>query len=183
MLANGDPIATALYKQYNELAMPNLRLSEIDVEDLIAYMEQESLRIRNSTDAAAAISSGSSSHPVAITGAWIRKAHPGAHANAGYMTLVNTGPQEVTLVAVESPAFDKVEVHEMAVVDDLPSMREATPLQVPAGAITPFAPGGKHMMMIGPRRTLQIGQTVNVTLIFDSGEQQSVAATVATRAP
>jgi protein SCO1/2 len=38
MLAEKDPIATQLFDRYNKLPMPNLRLSNADVEALITYM-------------------------------------------------------------------------------------------------------------------------------------------------
>jgi len=44
MLKAKDPIATALYEQYNELAMPNIRLKEQEVKDLLEYIEKESNR-------------------------------------------------------------------------------------------------------------------------------------------
>ena len=39
MLAEKDPIATALYEKYNQVLMPNLRLSDRDVEALIGYLD------------------------------------------------------------------------------------------------------------------------------------------------
>jgi mono/diheme cytochrome c family protein len=38
MLANNDPIATELLAQFNNVPMPNLRLSDSDVASLIAYL-------------------------------------------------------------------------------------------------------------------------------------------------
>jgi len=38
MLAEKDPIATQLFERYNRLPMPNLRLSDADVDALITYM-------------------------------------------------------------------------------------------------------------------------------------------------
>lgn len=38
MLASGDPIATGLLAEYNNVAMPNMRLSAAEVEDVIAYL-------------------------------------------------------------------------------------------------------------------------------------------------
>ena len=37
MIAAEDPLALALYEQYNRLAMPNMRLSQVDVRDLMAF--------------------------------------------------------------------------------------------------------------------------------------------------
>lgn len=45
MLEEGDPLATALYEQWNRLPMPNMRLSEKDAQALLGYMERESRRI------------------------------------------------------------------------------------------------------------------------------------------
>jgi hypothetical protein len=45
MLEEGDPLALALYAEYDEIPMPNLRLTESDVDKLLGYMDQESRRI------------------------------------------------------------------------------------------------------------------------------------------
>jgi protein SCO1 len=39
MLAEGDPLALALFAQYKQVPMPNLHLSESDVAALLAYLE------------------------------------------------------------------------------------------------------------------------------------------------
>jgi len=41
MLAEGDPIATQLLEEYNNVAMPNLGLSETQVESILAYLETQ----------------------------------------------------------------------------------------------------------------------------------------------
>jgi protein SCO1/2 len=40
MIQNGDPLATALLKQYNDLRMPNLGLTRQEIADLLAYLEE-----------------------------------------------------------------------------------------------------------------------------------------------
>src|SRR5512139_284511 len=41
LVAEGDPIATSLLKQFNNLQMPNLGLSQAQVAALIAYLETQ----------------------------------------------------------------------------------------------------------------------------------------------
>jgi protein SCO1 len=41
MLAEGDPIATALFKQYKEVQMPNLRLASSDVAKILDYLDKQ----------------------------------------------------------------------------------------------------------------------------------------------
>lgn len=42
MIASGDPIATQLLEEYNNIVMPNLGLSATEVEALLAYLENPS---------------------------------------------------------------------------------------------------------------------------------------------
>lgn len=44
MLAEKDPIAMPMFEAFNKVAMPNMRLSEQDAEDVLLYLEEESRR-------------------------------------------------------------------------------------------------------------------------------------------
>ena len=41
MLAEKDPIATALFKQYKEVRMPNLKMVDIDLKNLMKFLESQ----------------------------------------------------------------------------------------------------------------------------------------------
>jgi protein SCO1 len=45
MLAERDPLALLLYEQYNQLAMPNMRLGETEVTAVLGYLEEETTRL------------------------------------------------------------------------------------------------------------------------------------------
>lgn len=45
MIAEKDPIATALLAEYRNVMMPNLRLSQVDVAALLEFMRDESDRV------------------------------------------------------------------------------------------------------------------------------------------
>jgi copper(I)-binding protein len=66
----------------------------------------------------------------------------------------------------------------MAAVDGLMEMRELTDLVIPANARARLAPGGKHLMMAGPRQALREGERVEVVLTFDSGISQTISLPV-----
>ena len=231
MLEEGDPIALGLFAQYNEIPMPNMRLSPQDVEDLLQYLGSESRQVQMerarqrrrerrgqtqiaSVSGAAAYTEDSpvdthanhaaqemehSEHDthathedhggttpkgdaVALMNAWVRVAHPEATTNAGYMTLINIGSEDVTLVGLESPAFEKVEIHEMATVDGLMKMRRLDEVVIPAaGGQARFEPGGRHLMLINPVRHLSVGESIELTLKLASGLEQPVSIRVADR--
>ena len=180
MIASGDPIALALYEQYNGLAMPNMRLSQVDVADLMEFMDAETDRQQLlATDAAPPIlKTGIQRDVVAVANARIRRSNPGENTTAGYLTLVNLSDESEQLIGIRSAAFGKIEVHEMAVVRDLPRMREVELLELPAGGRLELAPGGKHLMLFRPVAPLVARQQVSLTLVFASGAEQTVLATV-----
>lgn len=225
MLAEGDPIALGLFAKYNQVPMPNMRLSPQDVKDLIVHLSSEGRRIqmqkarerrrarRGGTRIASAGSvavpavyspettnesvfadqmdsdhshadaedgdSSPSGDAVALMNAWVREAHPDAAVNGGYMTLINVGSEDVTLVGLESPAFEKAEIHEMAHVDGLMKMRRLDEVVVPAGGQARFEPGGRHLMLMSPARHWTAGETIELTMIFASGKEQTVSVRVA----
>jgi len=168
MLAKKDPIAMALFAQYNELAMPNMRLNEQDARDLLVYLDGESAAQNTSTV------ESELGDPVAIKNAWIRATDAKAKANAGYLTFVNGGAAPLTVERIESAAFDQVEMHEMSMIDGMMKMSELGELEVPAGGQVKFSPGGKHLMLIGPRKHLSRGDSVKLVLKFASGSEQTV---------
>ena len=187
MLAANDPIATALLARYNNLAMPNLRLNQQEATDLLDYIASETRRIdREPLSHATTVDRAANARTptkdmVGIMNAWVREAKPTAKANAGYMTLINVSADEITLVGVRSEAFDTVEMHEMTVIDGSMRMREIDSLVIPPNSQVHFEPGGQHLMMKGAREHLRTDQTVDITLVFDSGVQQDVSVKVAAR--
>jgi copper(I)-binding protein/cytochrome oxidase Cu insertion factor (SCO1/SenC/PrrC family) len=191
MLEKKDPIAMALYAKYNNLAMPNMRLNQQEALALLDYMEdvtrglvQISKPDSSETPVTATFTVSTdkpSGDVVAIMNAWVREADAKAKVNAGYMTLVNVDAEDVTLVKVESEAFEDIEVHEMTTVDGFMKMREVTNLVIPAKGQVQLAPGGMHLMLKTPQQHLTTGQNVDLTLTFRSGKEQTVSIKVAAR--
>ena len=177
MLAEKDPIAMALYEKYDQLPMPNMRLNQQEVMDLLSYIDEETSRL-----------AGDSEHPangtgtvIRISNAWVREAHPDAKTNAGYMTLINTGPEDVTLTKVESEGFGDIEVHEMTSVDGLMEMNKIESMTIHSNGKVQLGPGGRHLMMMDPKHHYSTGEMVDMTLTFKSGKTQSISVEVAYR--
>jgi len=85
---------------------------------------------------------------------------------AGYVTLENAGPDD-RLIAAESPAAERVEIHDMTFDKGVMKMREAKEgLPIARGALLALKPRGAHLMLVRPRTKLVEGQTVKVTLRF-----------------
>jgi protein SCO1/2 len=62
VLAAKDPIATALYKKYNRVNMPNLRIAEVDLNSLLDFLKRQDAphdKEAESTDKAGAVKADS----------------------------------------------------------------------------------------------------------------------------
>ena len=109
---------------------------------------------------------------------WIRPAPPVAQVRAGYVVIENAGDTEIVLDKVESADFGAIEIHTMYDDAGTMRMRRVPELRVPAKGKVELKPGGLHLMMFRPQRTLAEGDAVEVML---SGEGARVAATLVVR--
>lgn len=89
---------------------------------------------------------------VKVEDAWVRATVPNQHATGVFMRL--TSPEAGRLIAVESDAAKHVEVHEMAMQDDVMKMRQVPAIALPAGQPVELKPGGYHVMLIDLARQI-----------------------------
>ncbi len=105
----------------------------------------------------------------------IRISHPwspptpnGAPTAAGYLVITNTGRRPDRLLGGSTPVAASLEVHSMSMRNGIASMRPVTGgLVIGPGQTVRLEPmGGYHLMLIGLKRPLRLGQTVPATLRF-----------------
>ncbi|GGA49461.1 copper chaperone PCu(A)C [Pelagibacterium lentulum] len=114
-----------------------------------------------------------------ISGAFTRATNPGAPVAGGYFSVTNNGDTDDRLVAVEANISERVEIHEMTMVNDVMNMRELPDgLPVPAGETVNLAPGGYHLMFMNLTTSLVEGETVDVVLVFEEAGEVPVTLSV-----
>lgn len=128
--------------------------------------------------AAPALAKDVKAGPLRIENPWARPTPPGAPTGGAYMTIVNTGAQADRLVGGASPVAARLEVHEMSMDGGVMRMRKLDGLTIPPGASVALKPGGHHVMLIGLKRPLKIGETVPATLRFEKAGEVAVEFTV-----
>lgn len=114
---------------------------------------------------------------------WSRPA--AANGNGGgFLTIVNRGAAADTLVAVETAAARKTEVHRSSTAGGVMRMeRQDAGVAIPPGKQIAFAPGGYHVMFLGLSKATKLGDKVPATLVFKSGAKLKVEFQVAAGAP
>jgi len=112
--------------------------------------------------------------PILVEEPWVRRAavmpdaKPGAPSNAaGYAILRNRGTAPDALVSASSDVSERVEVHETRNMSGMMMMEKVDKVALPTGARVELKPGSYHLMLIGLKRPLTPGQTVDITLEFE----------------
>ncbi len=103
-----------------------------------------------------------------ISGGSVKAMLPGAKVGGGFLTIKNGGAGEDRLVAVESAAAARVEIHEMKMENDVMRMRKLDDgVALPAGETVELKAGGLHLMFMDVKTPFKEGDAVPVTLTFE----------------
>ena len=102
--------------------------------------------------------------PVQAQGAWVRATVAGQKSTGAFMRI--TASSATRLVGVSSPVAGLAEVHEMKMIGNVMTMREAPAIDLPAGKAVDFKSGGYHIMLMDLKQPLPPGSTVALTLKF-----------------
>ena len=112
---------------------------------------------------------------LSIGEAWARAMLPGQPAGGGYLTVTNRSSEPDRLLGASSPSAGMVELHTMAVVNDVMTMRPVEGgLEIPAGATVELKPGGYHLMLMGLKRPLAKGESFPASLTFEKAGRVTV---------
>jgi copper(I)-binding protein len=125
------------------------------------------------------VSCGSPERVISVEDAWVRQIQPTQSVTAGYMKIDNKGRVEDRLLSVTSPAFDAVELHEMAIDKaGVMRMRKFGPLTISPRQSLTLKRGGFHLMLIGPRYAIAAGNDIPLILTFEVAGEIAIPARV-----
>jgi periplasmic copper chaperone A len=129
--------------------------------------------------AARALAQGTGTSSIAVQQPWARATPAGATTGAVYMTLNNKTGSADRLIGASSDAADKLQIHEMKVVNGVMQMRQLdNGLPIPAGGSVVLEPSSYHVMLIGLKKPLAPGETFPLTLTFQKAGNISVTVPV-----
>jgi copper(I)-binding protein len=106
---------------------------------------------------------------------WSRPTPPGAPTPAGYLTVTNTGATPDRFLDGSTPDAAKIEIHSMSMAGGIMRMRPvADGLALPPRQTIKLEPGSFHLMIIGPKHALKIGEHIPATLRFQHAGEVKV---------
>lgn len=112
-------------------------------------------------------------HPMVLV------AGPAARSAAAFMAMTNTSGSDDRLIAVTADFARSVRLHTHVMEDDIAKMREVDGgFEVAAGGRHELLRGGDHLMIMGLNSVPVVGETVNLTLVFEKAGSFTVPFTV-----
>lgn len=108
---------------------------------------------------------------------WARPTAGAGNTGAAYFTLTNSGPAD-QLIGVSTPIAASAGVHETIDDGGVMRMRPVASLALPPGKPVTLRPGAYHVMLIGLKAPLKVGDSFPLTLSFAHAAPMTVTVTV-----
>ena len=115
-----------------------------------------------------------------IEDAFARASSGMAQSGAAFMQITNAGDSDCRIIGARSDIAERMELH-THIEDENGVMRmveveEGFP--IPAGGDYMLERGGDHLMFLGLTRAMEQGDEVEVTLIFEGGDDMDIVIPV-----
>ena len=113
---------------------------------------------------------------VTVADPWVRGTVAQQRATGAFMKL--TAPAGARLVEARSPMAGVVEIHEMAMDNNVMRMRQVPMLELPAGKAVELKPGGYHVMLMDLKQPMKTGESVPITLVFEDKDKKRLTVDI-----
>jgi copper(I)-binding protein len=105
---------------------------------------------------------------VLVKQAWVRWL-PSDLPAGGYLTLVNQGDSQISLIGASCADYGSVSLHQSRQQGSVSAMTPVTAISLKAHSTLDFAAEGYHLMLLQPKRPLRPGDRISITLKFSAG--------------
>lgn len=120
---------------------------------------------------------GAAQAQVEVKDPWVRGMVSAQKATGAFMRITSAKPAK--LVGASSPAAGVVEIHRSSMEGGVMRMRPVEAIALPAGQAVELRPGGGyHVMMMQVPKPLKEGETVPITLVFESADGKRESMTI-----
>ena len=146
---------------------------------------------------------------ITITGQWARTSPAAVTRGAAYVTITSPIDDKLVDVSVDGSVAAMAQIHEMAMAETTDTtmgmgsdttmgmgsdttmamgegemvMREVDSIDLPAGVAVELKPGGYHIMLMELAKPLEVGTTIQITLVFEKAGSITIDVPVLDEAP
>ena len=105
----------------------------------------------------------------------------GSRVTAGFTNIINKSADAVTITSISSPQFNIVEIHETAIINGVARMVKIEALTIPEHQSVALKPGGKHLMLIDPKKFITEGEEINLIIELSRNETVMLSTSAVSR--
>ena len=105
----------------------------------------------------------------------------GSRVTAGFTNIINKSADAVTITSISSPQFNSVEIHETAIINGVARMVKIEALTIPEHQYVALKPGGKHLMLIDPKKFITEGEEINLIIELSRNETVTLSTSAVSR--
>ena len=115
---------------------------------------------------------------VEIDGAYARASIPNVPNSAAFFVIKNNSDKDIAITSANSDAAEKNELHTHIKENQMLKMMKIEKLVVPAKSSLELKSGGDHVMLMGLKKELKVGDEINLELSFSDGDKKSIKVPV-----
>jgi len=107
---------------------------------------------------------------VVVKDAWIRATVPQQKVGGVFLQIESSS--DAKLIEAHSDAAASAELHEMKLDNNIMRMRAIEQLALPAGKPVDLKPGGYHLMLMGLKNQVKVGDVIPLTLVIENKDKK-----------
>ncbi|KEA46288.1 hypothetical protein CR66_03645 [Campylobacter mucosalis] len=111
---------------------------------------------------------------ISIEKIYAKESMKSAQNGAVFMNIKNDLGADIKLIGASSSVCQTVEIHTHKMIDGMKMMTKIDDIEIKAGESVELKPGGLHIMLMGLNKQLINGESVDLTLNFDTGKSITI---------
>ena len=115
---------------------------------------------------------------VKIEGAYARASIPNMPNSAAFFVIKNNSDKDIAITSANSDVAEKNELHTHIKENKMMKMMKIEKLVVPAKSSLELKSGSDHIMLMGLKKELKVGDEINLELSFSDGDKKNIKVPV-----
>ena len=107
---------------------------------------------------------------VTIKDPWVRATVPQQMATGAFFQIQSS--TDMRVVSVKTSVAEVAEIHEMKMENNLMKMRAVEHLDLAAGKMLEFKPGGYHLMLMDLKQQIKVGDVIPLILVLEGKDRK-----------
>lgn len=115
---------------------------------------------------------------IEIERAYARASIPNVPNSAAFFVIKNNSDKDIAITSANSDIAEKNELHTHIKENKMIKMMKIEKLVVPAKSSLELKSGSDHIMLMGLKKELKVGDEINLELSFSDGDKKSIKVPV-----